>query len=68
MLPKEIVKINEVRLWIEDSSSIHIKAVSSGDPVELNEDEASELADVLNRFVKQIADDDSQSQARYGKS
>jgi hypothetical protein len=39
--------------WVEDESSIHIKAVSkAGDPVELNFDEAEELAHRLLDWVK----------------
>ena len=38
----------EVRFWIEQESSIHLKAVSShGDPVELTAPEARQIAEAL---------------------
>lgn len=38
----------EIRLWAEHGTSIHLKAVTAyGDPVELSEDEATELAQHL---------------------
>ena len=43
----------EVRLWIEQESSIHIKAVTQyGDPVELTEHEAEELGKTLIEMAR----------------
>ena len=45
----------EIVLWIEQDSSIHIKAVSPhGDPVELSAHEAEELGRLLLRMAEQI--------------
>ena len=50
----------EVRLWIEQESSIHLKAVTkSGDPVELTEVEAEELGRTLIEMARHL---DSQSE------
>lgn len=44
-----------IRMWIEQGSSIHIKAVNKeSDPVELNESEAMEIAEVLRQFASRI--------------
>lgn len=44
-----------VRIWIEQGSSIHMKVVTrENDPVELSEDEAIEVAEVLKRFANKI--------------
>ncbi|OJA53516.1 hypothetical protein BGV69_25950 [Burkholderia ubonensis] len=44
-----------VRIWIEQGSSIHIKAVTKeNDPVELSEAEALEIAEVLKQFASRI--------------
>ena len=44
-----------VRIWIEQGSSIHIKAVTKeNDPVELSESEAIEIAEVLRDFASRI--------------
>jgi len=44
-----------VRIWIEQGSSIHIKAATtSNDPVELSESEALEIAEVLRSFANRI--------------
>jgi hypothetical protein len=49
----------EARLWIEQDSSIHLKAVTRcGDPVELTKCEAEELGRTL---IKMARDPDSQS-------
>jgi len=46
--------VNDVRLWLEQGSSVHIKAVTSfGDPVELASHEARELAAILSDFADQ---------------
>jgi hypothetical protein len=45
----------EVRVWINEGGAISIKAADKhGDPVELSEVEASELATVLNKLVSKI--------------
>ncbi len=45
----------DITLWLEQDSSIHIRAVSQrGDPVELNSEEAKELADRLLRLASTI--------------
>lgn len=42
----------EIKVWLEDERSIHLKAVTSfGDPVELSTEETKELADVLMRLA-----------------
>jgi hypothetical protein len=42
----------DVYLWLEQESSVMLKAVtSSGDPVELEEEDARQLAAVLLRFA-----------------
>lgn len=44
-----------IRIWIEQGTSIHMKAVTSeNDPVELSEAEAIEVAEVLKRFANKI--------------
>jgi len=44
-----------IRIWIEQGSSIHIKAATmSNDPVELSESEALEIAEVLKNFAARI--------------
>jgi hypothetical protein len=45
----------DVCLWIDQDSSVHIKAVSEhGDPVELTEDEAEELGNALISMSQQL--------------
>jgi hypothetical protein len=45
----------EIALWTDDDRSIHIKAVTSfGDPVELNAEEARELAEALVRLASAV--------------
>jgi len=42
----------QIALWTDDERSIHIKAISThGDPVELNAEEAKELAATLLRLA-----------------
>ena len=49
----------EVSLWIEQGSSIHLKAVSSqGDPVELTASEALQIADALLEVAKLLKSSD----------
>jgi hypothetical protein len=46
---------DHVTLWIADSGSIHIKTRDPyGDPVELNEHEADELIEVLNKLIAEL--------------
>jgi hypothetical protein len=52
---RDVVKFSdgEVYLWIEQGTSIHIKAVSGGcDPVELNEHEAEDLGNALIEMAR----------------
>jgi hypothetical protein len=50
----------DVYLWIEQESSIHLKAVTQhGDPVELTEREAEELGRTLIEMARYL---DSQSE------
>jgi hypothetical protein len=43
----------EVRLWIEQGASLHLKAATpQGDPVELSENEVQQLIDELRRLLK----------------
>jgi len=45
----------DLYLWVEQSSSIQIKAVTKqGDPVELNAEEARDLADQLKKLADKI--------------
>jgi hypothetical protein len=45
----------EVTLWIEQGTSIQLKAVTPhGDPVELSADEAEELGRLLLQLAEQI--------------
>ena len=47
-------RVNDVYLWLEQGSSVHIKAVtSSGDPVELGPHHARELAAILSDLADQ---------------
>jgi len=47
---------DEVIVWAETGGPIMLKVVEpSGDPVELNEHQALELADVLRRLADQIS-------------
>lgn len=46
--PTVVHRVNDVSVWLEQGSSVHIKAVtSSNDPVELSGDEARRLASLL---------------------
>ncbi|PNV95375.1 hypothetical protein C1633_24915 [Pseudomonas protegens] len=46
-----------VRLWIEQGSTIHLKAISQhNDPVELTAEQALELAQALQRLASRLAD------------
>ncbi len=48
---------DDVYLWLEQDSSIMIKAISKhGDPVELTAEEALKLAMVLEQLAKKIKD------------
>ena len=50
-----VYEVGEVYLWVEQESSIHIKAVTEyGDPVELTEEEARQLAEILRKLAKEI--------------
>ncbi|MBP5103804.1 hypothetical protein HUS90_26190 [Pseudomonas protegens] len=46
-----------VRLWVEQGSAIHLKAISPhNDPVELTAEQALELAQALQRLAGRLAD------------
>jgi len=46
-----------VRLWVEQGSAIHLKAISPhNDPVELTAEQALELALALQRLASRLAD------------
>jgi len=46
--PPVVHRVDEVTVWLEQGSSVHIRAVtSSNDPVELSSDEARRLASLL---------------------
>ncbi|WP_265578239.1 DUF6360 family protein [Pseudomonas protegens] len=46
-----------VRLWVEQGSAIHLKAISPhNDPVELTAEQAQELAQALQRLASRLAD------------
>jgi len=45
----------QIAVWIDDGGSIHLKTCEPhGDPVELAEHEAIELADLLKTLVKEL--------------
>ncbi|MDP9513877.1 hypothetical protein [Pseudomonas protegens] len=47
----------DVRLWIEQGSAIHLKAISPhNDPVELTAEQVLELAQALQRLASRLAD------------
>lgn len=47
----------DVRVWIEQGSTIHIKAISEyNDPVELTAEQALELAQVLQRLARRLSE------------
>lgn len=49
---RKVFKVDEAYLWLEQESSVHLKAVSKfGDPIELTFDEALELAKVLEELA-----------------
>ncbi len=53
--PHVVELSEEVYLWMEQDTSIHLKAVTKyGDPVELSAEEARELAQVLEGLAKKL--------------
>ncbi len=47
-VPEVLVVNDQVRLWVEQEASVHIKAVDQwGDPVELSPLQARQLAELL---------------------
>jgi hypothetical protein len=49
---QELYEVDDVYLWLEQESSVHIKAVTShGDPVELSPMEARRLAEILTKLA-----------------
>ncbi len=54
-LSRPIQPVGDVVLWIDSESSIHMKAVTeSGDPVEMNAEEAWAVAKVLMDYASRI--------------
>lgn len=52
---KKVYVVGEACLWLEQESSIHMKAVSKfGDPIELTGDEALELAKILQELGERL--------------
>jgi len=49
----------DVYFWLEQDSSIHLKAVSGSDPVELTADEARAIAAALISVAQQLDDLDN---------
>jgi hypothetical protein len=48
-------EIGRVYLWLEQKSSIHLKAVLAfGDPLELTHEKALELAEVLEKLAAEL--------------
>jgi len=44
-----------IELWIEQDQSICIKAITKeGDPVELSEEEANELIEMLQKLIQKL--------------
>lgn len=51
----EVYQVGEAYVWLEQDTSIHLKAVTEfGDPVELTADEAERLAQVLTDLAKSL--------------
>ena len=42
---------NEVQIWLEQESSIHLRAIDGKDPVELTADGAREIGEALIRLA-----------------
>ncbi len=54
---KAIVTVGDVVVWIEQGTSIHIRAISpEGDPLELSGAEARQLASLLVRLAEDIGE------------
>jgi hypothetical protein len=50
-----LIEFDEARMWIEEDSSIHLKAVSThGDPIELTAEEARQIANALLRLAAEL--------------
>jgi hypothetical protein len=50
-----LIEIEEARMWIEQESSIHLKAVSPhGDPIELTAEKAREIASALLQLAAEL--------------
>lgn len=48
----KVHRVDDVILWLEQESSVHIKAVTpQNDPVELSPDEARRLGELLLRLA-----------------
>ena len=54
-MPKKVIEFDQAQMWIEQDSSIHLKAVSPyGDPIELTADDAREIATALLRLAAEL--------------
>ena len=52
---KDYFSTDETAVWIEDESSIHLRAIThSGDPVELTSHEAKQLGEVLIQLSEKL--------------
>jgi hypothetical protein len=52
-MDNKYIEIDQIRLWIEQDTSIHISFYgNTKDPIELSEAEAEELAEALVEFAK----------------
>lgn len=57
MKDEDIYRHDDLMVAVVDSDAIHIRAVTPhGDPVELNEEEASELVAVLQKYIQKLRD------------
>ena len=51
----ELFRLGEAYLWIEQESSIHLRAVSAaGDPIELTANEARKIASALATLADEL--------------
>jgi hypothetical protein len=49
----------DVYFWIEQDTSIHLKALSGSDPVELTADDAKEIGEALIATARRLSELDS---------
>jgi hypothetical protein len=49
---EQVYRVDDVSLWLEQESSVHIKAITAyGDPVELSPRHARQLAEILTTLA-----------------